>query len=135
MVSPALRFAFGRRLYRYRRYDANELRLFLTAGEIRFSNPARFNDPWDCVPRIVKQRPATDEEWNQALQQQLDLLPLLGPRDSDQFRWMERMYTSPQYRQKAIEDLSKGQLIEGSIEEYKARIRVLLACPDFSDQS
>ncbi len=40
------------RVYRYRpnRSGLDELRHLLTAGEIRFSNPRRFNDPWDGRP-------------------------------------------------------------------------------------
>lgn len=40
------------RVYRYRpnRSGLDELRHLLTAGEIRFSNPGRFNDPWESRP-------------------------------------------------------------------------------------
>jgi hypothetical protein len=40
------------RVYRYRPYQSglDELRHLLTAGEIRLSNPRRFNDPWDGRP-------------------------------------------------------------------------------------
>jgi hypothetical protein len=39
-------------LYRYRPYRPDELRLLLTAGQIRFSDANRFNDPWDCRPLV-----------------------------------------------------------------------------------
>jgi|SRR5450755_919011 len=39
-------------LYRYRPYRPDELRLLLTAGQIRFSDANYFNDPWDCRPLI-----------------------------------------------------------------------------------
>lgn len=69
-------------LYRYRRFDANEIRLLLTAGEIRFSDPAFFNDPWDCVPRIENTcRPSTDDEWMAIAERYRDMVAQEIPRD------------------------------------------------------
>ena len=38
------------RLYRYRSYRLEELRNLLIGSEVRFSDPTRFNDPWECRP-------------------------------------------------------------------------------------
>lgn len=45
------------RVYRYRRFQGviDALRLLLVAGDIRFSDPRRFNDPWDCRPLYYAQ--------------------------------------------------------------------------------
>jgi hypothetical protein len=40
-----------RRLYKYRAFNANTLRL-LSQAEIYYANPAHFNDPMDCRPVI-----------------------------------------------------------------------------------
>jgi hypothetical protein len=40
-----------RRLYKYRAFNANTLRL-LSQAEIYYANPAHFNDPMDCRPEI-----------------------------------------------------------------------------------
>lgn len=37
-------------LYRYQSFDLDGLRLMLSKKQLLFSNPARFNDPWDCQP-------------------------------------------------------------------------------------
>jgi hypothetical protein len=47
----------GGRLYRYRRFDANELQSLIVAGQIRFADASYFNDPWDCRPRILAEQP------------------------------------------------------------------------------
>ena len=54
-------------LYRYRPYRADELRLLLSGGQLRFSDATFFNDPWDCrplisIPFLLDQR-AEDERW------------------------------------------------------------------------
>jgi hypothetical protein len=38
------------RLYRFQKYDANKLALMLGSRVIRASDPAYFNDPYDCRP-------------------------------------------------------------------------------------
>ena len=53
MFKSALQITPWGRLYRCRRYDANELRLLLTSGQVRFSNPVRFND---CAPQLFAPR-------------------------------------------------------------------------------
>src|SRR5262249_49787999 len=40
-----------RRLYKYRSFNVNSLRL-LTEAEIYYADPRRFNDPLDCNPTI-----------------------------------------------------------------------------------
>ena len=42
----------SKRIYRYRQYRLDELRHLLKTGEIRFSEPRKFNDPWECCPRF-----------------------------------------------------------------------------------
>ena len=54
-------------MYRYRPYRADELRLLLAAGQVRFSDANFFNDPWDCrpllrIPYLLDQR-EEDERW------------------------------------------------------------------------
>jgi hypothetical protein len=38
------------RLFHYQRFDADWLKLAIFDETVRFSNPANFNDPWDCRP-------------------------------------------------------------------------------------
>lgn len=54
---PQGRAVPGERLYRYRAFDATELRLLLVAGQIRFANANHLNDPWDCRPRFEAPQP------------------------------------------------------------------------------
>src|SRR5690348_1176523 len=37
-------------LYHYQPFNVDWLRQMIVGKKLRFSNPARFNDPWDCKP-------------------------------------------------------------------------------------
>lgn len=49
--SVAQQFNAPEKLYKYRAFDTNTLRI-LTQNQIYFSSPESFNDPFDCKPRI-----------------------------------------------------------------------------------
>ena len=76
-------------VYRYRPYDATELRLLLAGGQLRFSNPHSFNDPWDCRPRIVAPISADPTEWKRVAHEVVQLFagfrPDVSPESLDGF--------------------------------------------------
>jgi hypothetical protein len=82
------------RLYRYRPYRADELRLLLAGGQVRFSDPKFFNDPWDCRPLIR--------------------IPFLIDQEAENERWIGWLVDT---------NLKHGALSEKSAEEYRAKLR------------
>ena len=49
------------RLYNYSRYNPRLVEATLTINRVRFSDSARFNDPWDCAPMYVMDAVLTQE--------------------------------------------------------------------------
>jgi hypothetical protein len=49
------------KLYHYERFNPVRLREALTTNRVRFSDPSRFNDPWDCSPMYVMDDVITPE--------------------------------------------------------------------------
>jgi len=69
----------GGRLYRYRAFDATELRLLLVSGQIRFANPAYFNDPWDCRPRFEAERPGNEADRQRIIKEVIGITTSANP--------------------------------------------------------
>ena len=111
---PLARDLPSRRAYRYRSFDATELRLLLAAHQIRFANATYFNDPWDCRPRIELENPRDAQDQERIIQEIVQLatrtLPAMDPaihqKNAQVFRG------EPQRLQKFIDE-QMGGLISG----------------------
>jgi hypothetical protein len=55
-------------LYHYQPFQMDWLEKVVFKGQIRLSNPARFNDPWDCKPCFDTRLPKTREDQERVIQ-------------------------------------------------------------------
>src|SRR5260370_20842940 len=60
LVAPTGAMLKVNRLFHYQQFNAHWLRTRLLEDKIWFSNPAAFNDPWDCRPFFYL------PDWNEA---------------------------------------------------------------------
>lgn len=114
-------------LYHYQKFSPEHLAQTLSANTIFCSNPARFNDPWDCKPWFNKERlrdPAVRDEyakWFDALGRKH--FPKLD--EAERQRRMDIMRSDPRLLEEMIDDCSRS--IEAAID---SRYRVYCLTPN-----
>lgn len=96
-------------LYRYQSFDADGLRLLLSKRQLLFSNPARFNDPWDCQPDFDPNVADDDAEREKQARRYLDIARRHFPNQSttQNEQMAKRIRNDPRFVRDRINEFSK----------------------------
>jgi hypothetical protein len=106
------------KLYRYRRFDANELRLLFHGNQIRYADPNRFNDPWDCHAQVAMPLPLSESDWDRAIRLWTDVVAQGMDEETAKRDPLLTMFRNREW--------AKSQLqFVGPVDSLRSNIRVL----------
>lgn len=115
------------RLYHWQCYDRERLRTFLRDRTIYCSNPANFNDPWDCKPHFNTELLEQPVEHQRHVQWAVDICRQYNPMMSaEDINHMEaKLLSDPQFLAATLNQTSKDMRTA-----FSAQYRVYCLGPD-----